>query len=73
MVQAYLAGPKNVNLQETGPMWLKFEQVLSSYEPRKRYVPYLLSIDKMELCVSLSDLPLISLVQESRELHHLVT
>ncbi|XP_021299525.1 uncharacterized protein LOC110428133 isoform X1 [Herrania umbratica] len=36
VVQAYLAGPKNVNLQETGLMWLKFEQVLSSYEPRKR-------------------------------------
>ncbi|XWS27609.1 hypothetical protein CRYUN_Cryun26dG0131400 [Craigia yunnanensis] len=36
IVQAYIAGPKNVTLQETCPMWLKFEQVLSSYEPRKR-------------------------------------
>ncbi|XVE98989.1 hypothetical protein REPUB_Repub03eG0157300 [Reevesia pubescens] len=36
MFQAYLAGPKNVNLQETCPLWLKFEQILSSYEGKKR-------------------------------------
>ncbi|KAH7557855.1 hypothetical protein ACOSP7_027766 [Xanthoceras sorbifolium] len=38
VVQAYLAGPKNVNLQETeaGPTWLKFEQALSYYEEPKR-------------------------------------
>ncbi|KAF4388990.1 hypothetical protein F8388_026719 [Cannabis sativa] len=28
VVQAYIAGPKNVNFQETGPMWLKFEEAL---------------------------------------------
>ncbi|XP_065864464.1 uncharacterized protein [Euphorbia lathyris] len=32
VVQAYVGGPKNVNLQETGPLWLKFEQALSTYE-----------------------------------------
>ncbi|KAI9159815.1 hypothetical protein LWI28_002179 [Acer negundo] len=32
VVQAYLSGPKNVNLQQTGPSWLKFEQALSSYD-----------------------------------------
>ncbi|GMP92099.1 hypothetical protein CsSME_00042471 [Camellia sinensis var. sinensis] len=32
VVQAYLVGPKNVNLQETGPLWLKFEEALSRYE-----------------------------------------
>ncbi|KAJ0099707.1 hypothetical protein Patl1_20790 [Pistacia atlantica] len=36
VVQAYLAGPKNVNLQETGPSWLKFEQALASFEGTKR-------------------------------------
>ncbi|KAK9275684.1 hypothetical protein L1049_022951 [Liquidambar formosana] len=36
IVQAYLGGPKNVNLQETGPVWLKFEEALSSYEGSKR-------------------------------------
>ncbi|KAL9412539.1 hypothetical protein AB3S75_046047 [Citrus x aurantiifolia] len=35
VVQAYLEGPKNVNLQETGPSWLKFEQALSNYEATK--------------------------------------
>lgn len=36
IVQAFLAGPKNVNLQETGPSWLKFEQTLASFEGTKR-------------------------------------
>ncbi|KAJ8763050.1 hypothetical protein K2173_023255 [Erythroxylum novogranatense] len=36
VVQAYLAGPKNVNLQETGPLWLKFEQALGKYEDIKK-------------------------------------
>lgn len=35
VVQAYLEGPKNVNLQETGPSWLKFEQALGNYEATK--------------------------------------
>ncbi|CAL5401090.1 unnamed protein product [Camellia sinensis] len=35
VVQAYLAGPKNVNLQETSPLWLKFEEALSRYEDLK--------------------------------------
>ncbi|CAN0901899.1 hypothetical protein LINGRAHAP2_LOCUS21686 [Linum grandiflorum] len=35
VVQAYIAGPKNVN-QETGPLWLKFEQALGNYEDMKR-------------------------------------
>ncbi|CAI0555478.1 unnamed protein product [Linum tenue] len=36
VVQAYLAGPQNVRLQETGPLWLKFEQALGNYEDMKR-------------------------------------
>ncbi|XP_027172854.1 uncharacterized protein LOC113772460 isoform X2 [Coffea eugenioides] len=36
VVQAYLAGPQNVNLQETGPLWLKFEEALSHYEDVKK-------------------------------------
>lgn len=36
VVQAYIAGPKNVNLQETGPLWLKFEEELSRYEDLKK-------------------------------------
>ncbi|CAK7326058.1 unnamed protein product [Dovyalis caffra] len=35
VVPAYLSGPKNVNHQETGPLWLKFEQALSNYEDIK--------------------------------------
>lgn len=37
IVQAYIVGPKNVNFQETGPMWLKFEEALSNYEEVKKY------------------------------------
>ncbi|XP_059444996.1 uncharacterized protein LOC132176728 isoform X2 [Corylus avellana] len=36
VVQAYIAGPKNVNLQETGPLRLKFEQAFGNYEDTKR-------------------------------------
>ncbi|KAF3448768.1 hypothetical protein FNV43_RR09481 [Rhamnella rubrinervis] len=36
IVQAYMVGPKNVNFQETGPMWLKFEEALSNYEEEKK-------------------------------------
>ncbi|WCJ37136.1 hypothetical protein M5689_018291 [Euphorbia peplus] len=36
VVQAYISGPKNVNLQETGPLWLKFEQALSNFEDVKK-------------------------------------
>ncbi|KAM4070831.1 hypothetical protein ACJW30_11G015500 [Castanea mollissima] len=35
VVQAYISGPKNVNLQETGPLWLKFMQALGNYEDTK--------------------------------------
>ncbi|KAI5674545.1 hypothetical protein M9H77_14909 [Catharanthus roseus] len=36
VVQAYVAGPLNVNLQETGPIWLKFEEAMSRYgDPKK--------------------------------------
>lgn len=40
VVQAYLEGPQNVNLEETGPSWLKFEQALSNYEATKRFDSY---------------------------------
>lgn len=37
MIQAYLGGPENVSLQETGPLWNKFQQALSYYdEPKKK-------------------------------------
>ncbi|OVA03203.1 Lytic transglycosylase-like SLT domain [Macleaya cordata] len=36
VIQAYLGGPENVNLQESGPLWLKFEQALSYYEDPKK-------------------------------------
>ncbi|KMS99133.1 hypothetical protein BVRB_2g047760 [Beta vulgaris subsp. vulgaris] len=36
IVKAYLSGPKNVNLEETCPSWLKFEEELSYYEGIKR-------------------------------------
>uniref|UniRef100_A0A1D1YA08 Endo-type membrane-bound lytic murein transglycosylase A n=1 Tax=Anthurium amnicola TaxID=1678845 RepID=A0A1D1YA08_9ARAE len=36
IVQAYLGGPENVNLQETGPLWNKFQETLSCYEDPKR-------------------------------------
>ncbi|XP_052179214.1 uncharacterized protein LOC127792653 isoform X2 [Diospyros lotus] len=36
VVQAYHAGPTNVNLQETGPLWFKFEEALSKYGYSKK-------------------------------------
>lgn len=36
IVQAYLSGPQNVNLQETGPHWLKFQEALIRYEDLKK-------------------------------------
>ncbi|KAK9156143.1 hypothetical protein Sjap_003623 [Stephania japonica] len=32
VIQAYLGGPDNVSLQETGPLWRKFEDALNHYE-----------------------------------------
>ncbi|KAJ4980474.1 hypothetical protein NE237_031311 [Protea cynaroides] len=36
VVQAYLGGPENVNLQETGPFWVKFEEALGQYQDSKK-------------------------------------
>ncbi|GMN36482.1 hypothetical protein TIFTF001_042446 [Ficus carica] len=36
IIQAYMMGPKNVNFQETGPIWLKFEEALSCYGDIKK-------------------------------------
>ncbi|XP_039126818.1 uncharacterized protein LOC120262965 [Dioscorea cayenensis subsp. rotundata] len=36
IVQAYVGGPENVNLQETGPIWQKYQEILSSYEADKK-------------------------------------
>lgn len=36
VIQAYILGPKSVNLQETGPQYLKFEEALGYYEDTKR-------------------------------------
>ncbi|OAY67039.1 hypothetical protein ACMD2_26292, partial [Ananas comosus] len=38
IVQAYLGGPENVNLQETGPLWNKFQEALSNYGDSKKDV-----------------------------------
>ncbi|KAI0495598.1 hypothetical protein KFK09_021900 [Dendrobium nobile] len=36
VVQAYMGGPENVNLQETGPFWKKFQEALRYYEVPKK-------------------------------------
>ncbi|KAK1277187.1 hypothetical protein QJS04_geneDACA021328 [Acorus gramineus] len=36
VVQAYLGGPENVNLQETGPLWRKFRETIRYYEDPRR-------------------------------------
>ncbi|KAG8069887.1 hypothetical protein GUJ93_ZPchr0006g44913 [Zizania palustris] len=36
IVQAYLGGPENVNLQETGPFWNKFLEALKLYQDPKK-------------------------------------
>ncbi|XP_073002147.1 uncharacterized protein [Typha latifolia] len=36
IVQAYLGGPENVNVQETGPLWNKFQEALRYYEDPKK-------------------------------------
>ncbi|KAK8971118.1 hypothetical protein KSP40_PGU010633 [Platanthera guangdongensis] len=36
VIQAYMGGPDNVNLQETGPFWKKFQEALGYYNERKR-------------------------------------
>ncbi|KAL6888452.1 hypothetical protein ACP4OV_009478 [Aristida adscensionis] len=36
IVQAYLGGPENVNLQETGPFWNQFLEALAHYEDPKK-------------------------------------
>ncbi|KAF5728121.1 hypothetical protein HS088_TW21G00264 [Tripterygium wilfordii] len=35
-LKAYLAGPKNVDTPENGPLWQKFERALSDYEGTRR-------------------------------------
>jgi len=36
IVQAYLGGPENVNLQETGPLWNQFLEALALYQDPKK-------------------------------------
>ncbi|KAK2630739.1 hypothetical protein QOZ80_2AG0102960 [Eleusine coracana subsp. coracana] len=36
IVQAYLGGPENVNLQETGPFWNQFLEALKHYQDPKK-------------------------------------
>uniref|UniRef100_A0A0D9VCQ2 Transglycosylase SLT domain-containing protein n=1 Tax=Leersia perrieri TaxID=77586 RepID=A0A0D9VCQ2_9ORYZ len=40
IVQAYLGGPENVNLQETGPFWNKFLEALRLYQDPKKLIAY---------------------------------
>jgi len=35
IIQAYMGGPQGVNVQETGPFWLKYLDTLPKYETRK--------------------------------------
>ncbi|KAL5731354.1 hypothetical protein ACHQM5_004092 [Ranunculus cassubicifolius] len=35
-IHAYLGDPENVTLQETGPLWLRFEEALCHYHDRRR-------------------------------------
>ncbi|AQK60386.1 transglycosylase SLT domain containing protein expressed [Zea mays] len=37
IVQAYLGGPENVSLQETGPFWNQFLESLTQYQDPKKY------------------------------------
>jgi hypothetical protein len=53
VVPAYLSGPKNVNHQETGPLWLKFEQALSNYEDIKRYFLLICAYSSGEISIFL--------------------
>lgn len=36
IIQAYMGGPQGVNVQETGPFWLKYLDTLPKYETRKK-------------------------------------
>lgn len=36
IVQAYLGGPENVSLQETGPFWNQFLEALTQYQDPKK-------------------------------------
>ncbi|XP_043698786.1 uncharacterized protein LOC122649621 [Telopea speciosissima] len=36
VIHAYLGRPENVNLQETGPLWVKFEETLGQYPESKK-------------------------------------
>ncbi|KAH9288365.1 hypothetical protein KI387_032482, partial [Taxus chinensis] len=36
IIQAYLGGPQGVNVQETGPFWLKYLDALPKYESRNK-------------------------------------
>ncbi|KAL3851019.1 hypothetical protein ACJIZ3_012901 [Penstemon smallii] len=36
VVQAYISGPQNVNLQETGPLWIKFQDALDRFEDKEK-------------------------------------
>ncbi|GLJ52663.1 hypothetical protein SUGI_1120900 [Cryptomeria japonica] len=36
IIQAYLGGPQGVNVQETGPFWLKYLDTLPKYESKKK-------------------------------------
>lgn len=36
IIQAYMGGPKGVNVQETGPLWLKYLDTLPKYETNKK-------------------------------------
>lgn len=48
VVQAYILGPKNVNLQDSGPQWLKFEEALGKYEDTKK-LKYVRSTCKLKI------------------------
>ncbi|KAM7532397.1 hypothetical protein LguiB_035807 [Lonicera macranthoides] len=36
VVQAYVEGPKNANVNEAGPVWLKFKEAIAQYEEARK-------------------------------------
>ena len=36
VVQAYVEGPKNANVNEAGPIWLKFKEAIAQYEEARK-------------------------------------
>jgi hypothetical protein len=60
IVQAYLGGLENVNLQETGPFWNQFLEALKHYQDPKKYTSAFRTTFYFHKCKGISLLPLLS-------------